>query len=172
MMNAGLVLVTTVLCALLVRLFSIGLPAYTTAGHIQHLKWPNECGPNFSLKLGSQTVIVLASGSMIKRLIDKRSGNYADRPSLFMQGVFEQARIILRGYDDLWKVERKLYHGLMNGTKATRYAPYQDLEPKQLCFDLLDRPEAFEAPITRMTLSAATSMTCGFRVTDPQNPVM
>ncbi|OCT50488.1 putative Cytochrome P450 oxidoreductase [Cladophialophora carrionii] len=195
MMNAGLLIATALACVLLVRLLSIGLrgrnlppglnsrpPTLPLIGnlhqlpkkdiHVQHLKWAQEYGPIFSLKLGSQTVIVLASGSMIKRLVDKRSANYADRPSLFMQGVFEQSRIILRGYDDLWKVERKLYHGFMNSTKAARYAPYQDLETKQLCFDLLGRPEAFEALITRMTFSAATSMTYGFRVTDPQNPVM
>ncbi len=58
---------------------------------------------------------------MIKRLVDKRSGNYADRPSMFMQDIFEHSRIIMRGYDDLWKVERKLYHGFLNGTKAARY---------------------------------------------------
>jgi hypothetical protein len=109
---------------------------------------------------------------VIRRLIDKRSGNYADRPSLFMQDVFEDSRIILRGYDDLWKVERKLYHGFLNSTKAARYAPYQDLESKQLCFDLLHHPDAFETVIARMTLSAGTSMAYGFRVTDPENPVM
>ncbi|KAJ9603323.1 hypothetical protein H2200_012101 [Cladophialophora chaetospira] len=140
--------------------------------HVQHLKWAQEYGPIFSLKLGSQTVIVLASGAMIKRLVDKRSGNYADRPSLFMQEAFDHSRIIMRGYDDLWKVERKLYHGFLNGTKAARYIPYPDLETKQLCFDLLQRPEDFEALITRTTLSAATSMAYGFRVTDPENPVM
>lgn len=129
-------------------------------------------GPIFSLKLGSQTVIVLASGEMIKRLVDKRSGNYADRPSLFMQDVFDHSRIIMRGYDDLWKVERKLYHGFLNGTKASRYIPYPDLETKQLCFDLLQRPEDFEALITRTTLSAAASMAYGFRITDPKNPLM
>lgn len=129
-------------------------------------------GPIFSVKLGSQTVIVLASGEMIKKLVDKRSGNYADRPSLFMQDIFEHSRIIMRGYDDLWKVERKLYHQFLNSTKAARYIPYQDLETKQLCADLLDHPDDFEALITRTTLSAATSMTYGFRVTDPENPVM
>jgi hypothetical protein len=129
-------------------------------------------GPIYSLKLGSQTVVVLASGAMIKRLVDKRGGNYADRPHLFMQDIFEHSRIIMRGYDDLWKVERKLYHQFLNLTKAARYMPYQDLEAKQLCFDLLERPRDFEALITRMTLSSACSMAYGFRVTDPSSEFM
>ena len=109
---------------------------------------------------------------MIKRLVDKRGGNYADRPSMFMQEIFEHSKVIMRGYDDLWKVERKLYHQFLNGTKAARYMPYQDLETKQLCADLLERPAEFEALITRMTTSMATSMIYGFRVTDPENPIM
>ena len=50
--------------------------------------------------------------------------------------------------------------------------PYQDLETKQLCFDLLHRPQEFEALITRTTMSAATSMAYGFRVMDPEDPTM
>ena len=117
-------------------------------------------------------MVVLASGAMVNALVDKRSGKYADRPALYMQDIWEQSRIIMRGYDDLWKVERKLYHQFLNITKAGRYVPYQDIETKQLCFDLIDHPERFEDLITRTTLSAATSMAYGFRVTDTENEVM
>ena len=109
---------------------------------------------------------------MIKRLIDKRSANYADRPQLFMQDIWEQSRIIMRGYDDLWKVERKLYHQFLGITKATRYTPYQDLESKKLCVDLVNDPTHFVQHITRMTTSIATSMAYGFRVLDVDSPVM
>ncbi|KIX96716.1 uncharacterized protein Z520_07435 [Fonsecaea multimorphosa CBS 102226] len=194
-MDVRLLVALAALCFLLIRVISIGMrrpkmppggekgpPTLPVIGnlhqipkkdiHLQHQKWAQEYGPIFSLKLGTQDVVVLASGEMIKRLVDKRSGNYADRPSLFMQDIFEHSRIIMRGYDDLWKVERKLYHQFLNSTKAARYTPYQDLETKQLCFDLLHRPQAFEGLITRTTLSAATSMAYGFRVTDPNNPIM
>ncbi|KIW87145.1 uncharacterized protein Z519_12256 [Cladophialophora bantiana CBS 173.52] len=191
MMDVRILIASMAACFLLVRLLSIGMrnrnmppgpPTLPIIGnlhqipkkdiHLHHQKWAKEYGPIFSLKLGSQDVIILASGDMIKRLVDKRSGNYADRPALFMQDIFEHSRIIMRGYDDLWKVERKLYHQFLNSTKAARYTSYQDLETKQLCFDLLNRPQDFEALITRTTLSAATSMAYGFRVTNPDNPVM
>ncbi|OAL30296.1 hypothetical protein AYO20_08774 [Fonsecaea nubica] len=190
-MDTRLIITVAAVCFILVRLLSLGKrspkmppgpPTLPIIGnlhqmpkkdtHLQYQKWAQEYGPIFSLKLGTQDVVVLASGDMIKRLVDKRSSNYADRPALFMQDIFEHSRIIMRGYDDLWKVERKLYHQFLNSTKAARYTPYQDLETKQLCFDLLQRPDDFEALITRTTLSAATSMAYGFRVTDPNNPVM
>ena len=89
-----------------------------------------------------------------------------------MQDVWQQSRIIMRGYDDLWKVERRVYHQFLSVTKSHRYTPYQDLETKQLCFDLLNEPERWENLITRTTLSAATSMAYGFRVTDTEDPVL
>ncbi|KAF9770795.1 hypothetical protein IL306_011597 [Fusarium sp. DS 682] len=117
-------------------------------------------------------MVVLTSGEMIKKLVDKRSGNYADRPKLYMQEIWEHSRIIMRGYDALWKVERKLYHQFLNVNKAARYIPYQDVETSQLCYDLLSKPNDFEALITRSTLSLATSMAYGFRVVSLESPVM
>ncbi|KAF5640801.1 oxidoreductase [Fusarium sp. NRRL 52700] len=140
--------------------------------HLQYQKWGEQYGPIFSLKLGSQNMVVLTSGEMIKKVVDKRSGNYADRPKLYMQEIWQHSRIIMRGYDALWKVERKLYHQFLNVTKAARYIPYQDIETKQLCYDLLNNPSDFEALISRSTTSLATSMTYGFRVVSLDNPVM
>lgn len=77
----------------------------------------------------------------------------------------------MRGYDALWKVERRLYHQFLNINKAARYIPYQDLETKQLLVDLLEKPKDFEDLITRSTLSVATSMAYGFRVVDPKSEV-
>lgn len=117
-------------------------------------------------------MIVLTTGEAIKSIVDKKSGNYSDRPRLFMQDIWEGSRIIMRGYDSLWKVERKLYHQFLNVTKASRYVPYQDLETKQLIADLLSNPAEFEELITRTTLSVATSMSHGFRVLNRKSPVM
>lgn len=138
----------------------------------QHFSLLEQDGPVFSLKLGSQSMIVLTSGEMIKKIVDKRSGNYSDRPKLYMQSIWEGSRIIMRGYDSLWKVERKLYHQFLSITKAGRYLPYQDLETKQLLVDLIDKPADFESLITRTTLSMATSMSYGFRVLDTKSEVM
>lgn len=77
----------------------------------------------------------------------------------------------MRGYDALWKVERKIYHQFLNINKASRYIPYQDLETKQLMVDLLEKPKDFEDLITRSTLSVATSMAYGFRVLNPKSEV-
>lgn len=116
--------------------------------------------------------MVLTTGEAIKNIVDKKSGNYADRPKLYMQDIWEGSRIIMRGYDALWRVERKVYHQFLSINKAARYVPYQDLETKQLLVDLLTNPSDFENLISRTTLSVSASMAYGFRILDPKSPVM
>lgn len=84
-------------------------------------------GPIFSLKLGDSTTVVLADGYVIRELVDLRGGNYAHRPDLWVRELFDDSRIIMRGYDDLWKLERKMYHASLNINVAKRYLPYQVL---------------------------------------------
>ncbi|CZR65934.1 related to O-methylsterigmatocystin oxidoreductase [Phialocephala subalpina] len=122
--------------------------------HLAYDRWAKQYGPIFSLKLGNTTTIVLANGDTIKKLVDKRSANYADRQSIYMRDL----------YDDLWKVERKLYHNFLNINVAKKYHPYQSLEMTRLCVDLLQDPVNFFAHISRATSSIGSSMTYGFRL--------
>jgi hypothetical protein len=72
----------------------------------------------------------------------------------------------------MWKIERRLYHGELNLRVASKYIPYQSLEIKKLCADLLDDPKNFVNYIGRTTTSIATSMTYGFRVKSVESPLM
>ena len=40
--------------------------------------------PIYSLILGTKTMVVLSSDSVVNDLLDKRSGNYSDRPDMFI----------------------------------------------------------------------------------------
>ncbi|KAF2214722.1 hypothetical protein CERZMDRAFT_95114 [Cercospora zeae-maydis SCOH1-5] len=41
-------------------------------------------GPVYSLMLGTTTMIVLSSDDAVKDLLDRRSGNYSDRPNMYI----------------------------------------------------------------------------------------
>lgn len=42
----------------------------------------------YSLILGTKTMIVLSSDEAVKDLLDRRSGNYSDRPDMYIgQGI-------------------------------------------------------------------------------------
>lgn len=99
-----------------------------------------------------------------------RGGNYADRPDLWVRSLFEHSRIIMRGYDSLWRLERKLYHNLLNINTAPKYLPYQELETLKMCVDLAEKPDEFVSSIGRMTGSIASSITYGIRLADKESP--
>lgn len=75
-------------------------------------------------------------------------------------------------YDDLWKVERKLYHQFLNSNIATKYEPYQTTETTKLLYDLLKDPSGFEKHVSRTTASLSASMTYGFRISTPESHVL
>jgi hypothetical protein len=52
--------------------------------HLQFKKWADEYGPIYSLVIGTNTLIVVSSGTIVKDLLDKRSAIYSSRPSLYV----------------------------------------------------------------------------------------
>jgi cytochrome P450 len=140
--------------------------------HLAYQKWAKEYGPIFSLKLGQQTLIVLASGDMIKKVVDKRSANYSDRQNLYIRHLYEDTHVLFRGYDDMWRLDRRLYHANLNVKAAQRYLPYQSVETLQLCIDLLESPQLFFSHIRRTSTSIASSLSYGFRISTVDSPVM
>jgi cytochrome P450 len=140
--------------------------------HLAYQKWAKEYGPIFSLKLGQQTLIVLASGEMIQKVVDKRSANYSDRPATYIRDLYENTHVIFRGYDDIWRLDRRLYHANLNMKAAQTYIPYQSVETLQLCIDLLKSPQLFFGHIRRTTASVASSLSYGFRISTTDSPIM
>jgi hypothetical protein len=47
-------------------------------------RWLNFDRPVYSLLLGTKTTIVLSSDEAVKDLLDRRSGNYSDRPNVYI----------------------------------------------------------------------------------------
>ena len=130
--------------------------------HLAYQKWAKQYGPIFSLQLGQRTLVVLASGELVRKLIEKRSANYSDRQNLYVRELYENTHVVFRGHDDMWRLDRRLYHANLNLNAAQRYIPYQSLESLQLCVDLLDTPERFFDHIKRASSSIASSLSYGF----------
>lgn len=124
------------------------------------------------VKIGQQTLIVLASGEMVKKVIDKRSAIYSDRQKLYVRELYEDTHVLTRGYDDMWRLDRRLYHANLNMNAVHRYVPYQSVETLQLCIDLLDDPGHFFEHIKRTATSVASSLSYGFRINSVDSPIM
>ncbi|KAG9698594.1 putative cytochrome P450, partial [Aureobasidium melanogenum] len=89
-------------------------------GHLQFQKWAQEYGPVYSLVLGTKVFVVLSSDQAIKDLLDKRSAIYSSRPEVYMgQEILSGGlRVLFMGYNDTWRMIRKLAHSILNVTVA------------------------------------------------------
>lgn len=54
----------------------------TEPGYHQFTEWAQKYGPIYSLKAGSQTIVVLTGPAEIKELMDRRSATTSERPPL------------------------------------------------------------------------------------------
>lgn len=160
-------------------------------GHLQFQKWAQEYGPVYSLVLGTKVFVVLSSDQAIKDLLDKRSAIYSSRPEVYMgQEILSGGLRVLfmviiflvilspsipyvdskQGYNDTWRMIRKLAHSILNVTVARSYVSYQDLENKAMLVGFLNDPADFMNHIRRYTTSLTTQLTFGFRTTSTRDP--
>lgn len=63
-----------------------------------------------------------------------------------------------------------MIHNFLNIQKSASYAPYQDLESKQLLFELLTQPEHFLSSLRRFSMSVTSCIVFGFRTVKFDDP--
>ncbi|KAH3913791.1 hypothetical protein HBH56_094320 [Parastagonospora nodorum] len=133
--------------------------------HLQFQKWAKEFGPVYSLMLGTKTMIVLSSDKAVKDLLDKKSGNTSGRPDLYTGQTLMSGdkRMVMMTYGTPWRTIRKLFHNTLHVNKSAEYVPYQELENKQLLYDILNDPTDLLTHFRRYSSSLVTSVVYGFR---------
>ncbi|KAK4149476.1 O-methylsterigmatocystin oxidoreductase [Chaetomidium leptoderma] len=142
-----------------------------TNAHVQFKKWADEYGPIYSLIVGTTVTIVLSSDTVIKDLLDKRSGIYSSRPDMYISSLASGGlRMVIMKYGDTWRHMRKLFHALLHLKAAKSYVPYQDLESTSMMIALLDKPNLVFDHIRRFTNSLATQIVYGFRTPSVDDP--
>jgi cytochrome P450 len=90
---------------------------------------------------------------------------------LALQGM----HMLLRPYDARFRLHQKLESPVLSKRAARAYLPFQDLESKQLLFDLLkaaDRPINCHDHMERMTASIIYSLFYGHRVRTAADPIL
>lgn len=142
--------------------------------HLQFERWAKEYGPIYSLILGTKTLIVLSSDEAVKELLDRRSAIYSDRQDMYIGQTLcsRDLRLLMLKYGPTWRMMRTVCHKVLNVNAAKSYVPYQDLENKQMLFEILEQPDDFLQHIRRHTNSLTTQMTFGKRTTSHKDPNM
>ncbi|KEF51341.1 uncharacterized protein A1O9_12691 [Exophiala aquamarina CBS 119918] len=136
--------------------------------------WAKQYGDVFYTKMGGSDYIYLSSPTAVKELMDKKSAIYSSRPPAPLASDVASAgrRQLFMPYGPKYRVVRRIAHSLLNITISTSYQPIQDLESKQLMFDLLHDPEHFYDHNRRYSASVILTVAYGQRMADWNNPLV
>lgn len=136
--------------------------------------WAKQYGDVFYTKMGGSDYIYLSSPTAVKELMDKKSAIYSSRPPAPLASDVASAgrRQLFMPYGPKYRVVRKIAHSLLNISISTSYQPVQDLESKQLMFDLLQDPEHFYDHNRRYSASVILTVAYGQRMANWDNPLV
>lgn len=136
--------------------------------------WARQYGDVFYTRMGGSDYVYLSSPTAVKEIMDKRSAIYSSRPPVPLAGDVASGgrRQLFMPYGKDYRVVRRLSHQLLNITQTTSYQPIQDLESKQLMFDLLHNPQDFYDLNRRYSASVIITATYGHRIPDWNAPLV
>jgi len=111
--------------------------------HLYH--WSKKYGPVMHLSMAGQPLIILSTHQAAHDLLSKRSARYSDRPRMVMAGelVTKGMHMLLRPYDDRYRLHQRMEAPLLTLRAASSYRPLQDMESRQLLFDVLGEWDEF-----------------------------
>ncbi|KAK0390071.1 hypothetical protein NLU13_3644 [Sarocladium strictum] len=138
---------------------------------LQFYEWSKRYGPVMSLNMGGQPLIILSTTQVAQDILSKRSGKYSDRPQMVMAGelVTKGMHMLIRPYDDSYKLHQRLEASLLKATSSDTYQPVQDLESKQLLCGILKDINSsngidFHKHIERVVASVVYTLCFGYRL--------
>lgn len=136
-------------------------------------QWSKIYGPIFSMRVGLNTIIMLGNSTTADDLLNKRSAIYSSRPRMVMGGevVSKNLRTIVQPYGPKWREHQRIQGVVLNINESKKYTVLQDIESKQLMFDLLSATLTnFVAMFHRYAASLIYSLAYGKRLLLPNEP--
>lgn len=135
-------------------------------------EWTKQYGPIFSLQYGLNNIIMLGTHEAAHDLLDKRSNIYSSRPRVVMGGecVSKNLRTLLMPYGPRWRNHQRLQASFLNIRVSHSYRELQDLESKQLLYELLDPSADFSDRYHRYSSSLIFALAYGRRLTRGDEP--
>ncbi|KAK7687301.1 hypothetical protein QCA50_009806 [Cerrena zonata] len=129
-------------------------------------EWGKRYGDVIYAKLFRRTTIIVNSFNASRDLMDKRSGNYSDRPPFILLGMMGWEKVLnLLPYGDEFRKQRKWVQDAFQSKKSLQnYRPLQQRAVVELLNRLLDNPGSFDAHFTRYLASIIMEITYGHRV--------
>ncbi|PHH62236.1 hypothetical protein CDD81_7296 [Ophiocordyceps australis] len=127
-------------------------------------QWHKAYGPLIAVRAGPQTLIVLGNYQTAHELLVKRSTIYSSRPRLV---VLQECLLKGRGaammpHGPRWKQNHKMQASLLTPRRCQLYQPLQELESRQLLYNLLSSND-FDHEFARFSSSLVSTLLYGKR---------
>ncbi len=134
-------------------------------------QWSKQYGPVIYLRFGLQDIVVLNNAESATDLLDKKGSIYSSRPHIVMGGdcLSKGMRLVLMMYGSKYRKHQRLVSGHLNIKDSQTYRPLQDLESRQLIYELLSTNE-FAARFHRYSSSFMFSLLYGKRLPRGDEP--
>ncbi|KAM7198467.1 Fumitremorgin C synthase [Rhypophila sp. PSN 637] len=152
--------------------------AYTSTSHVGSSVEQNGSGPGIMhLNMAGQSVIVLSTSFAAHDLLSKRGAAFSDRPRLIVAGetALKGYHMLLRPYDERFKLHQRLQAPVLGTRAAKAYTDIQEVESRQLLWDLLsdsEQPINPHAAVERTIASTIYTLFYGHRVRDASDEVL
>jgi len=129
-----------------------------------YAQWFKQYGPIYRVIYGQQTLIMLGDNETVRNLFDKRSSIYSSRRRLPMafECVAKGLHPVFMPYGNLFRIHQRLQSSYLNPRSSETYTDLQDLESKQLVFELLSTND-FHYQFYRFNSSVMTALAYGKR---------
>lgn len=156
-------------------------PADPIIGHLRYIptenpelkftEWSKTYGDVLYLKVPNRQIIVLNSAEAAADLLEKRSGNYSDRPEfpIFDLMGWGNAMPFLR-YGKKFQENRQMFQEYLGNTKVAGYSDMQILQAKQLVIEFVEGKKDKEDILQKLGTAIVVRIGFGhdmFREADP-----
>ncbi|PHH63777.1 hypothetical protein CDD82_1831 [Ophiocordyceps australis] len=152
-----------------------GPPGLPLIGHLHKIKtrypwvpiheWHKTYGPILTVRAGQQIIISLGDYKTTKDLLIKRTSTYGSRPPNLplKDSLIQDVGVFATPHGHSWMYRRKIQSSVLTPGNSKLYKPLQDLESRQLIFNLLSNKD-FGYEFGRYTASVLSGILYGRRI--------
>ncbi|KAI0796042.1 cytochrome P450 [Abortiporus biennis] len=134
-------------------------------------EWSKKYGDVMYLNVLGEHMIVLNSNKAAVDLLEKRSGNYSDRPPFPMHDLIGWSHFLaFLPYGDRFQRQRKLFQQPLTKKGVLVYQNMQTEATHILLNNLLQTPAAFDEHVRRWATSVIMEIAYGRRITSDDDP--